>query len=373
MKILLLADPSSIHTLKWVRALSQKGIKVFLFGMNNGNSEIYENLKNVKFAFSGLNNKISNIHSFSISKIIYFSSLLTLKKVLKEFDPDIVHAHYASSYGLLGAILNHKNFVVSVWGTDVMKFPQKNFIFKNILKFVFKRSLTISASGKILAAEAEKYTDKKVNVIGFGIDPDRFVPKEFYSLNNKKQIILGTVKNLEKNSNIKLAIDVLFHLKKIEKNKKFILKIAGEGSQKEFLQDYADSLGLQNEIEFAGKLDETGIDNFLENIDVYLSLYNEGFGVALLEAMAAGNIVIASDQKGNSEIVENEVNGISVNIYNTICIAQKIVPIIYDRDLQMKLRTNAKDHVIKFFDFKNNVRQMIDLYNSIINKNQDFN
>ena len=54
----------------------------------------------------------------------------TLKTAIAQFKPDVVHAHYATSYGLIGALSGFHPFVISAWGTDVMKFPQKNFINK---------------------------------------------------------------------------------------------------------------------------------------------------------------------------------------------------------------------------------------------------
>ena len=70
-----------------------------------------------------------------INKLFYFKFVKLLKTAIKKFTPDVLHAHYATSYGLIGALSGFHPFVISAWGTDVMRFPQKNFINKFILQY----------------------------------------------------------------------------------------------------------------------------------------------------------------------------------------------------------------------------------------------
>src|SRR5687767_1934864 len=56
----------------------------------------------------------------------YVNAFPILKKFVSTFRPDVVHSMYASSYGLLGALLKHKPYYVSAWGSDVFAFPRKN-------------------------------------------------------------------------------------------------------------------------------------------------------------------------------------------------------------------------------------------------------
>lgn len=96
MKILLLSDANSSHTIKWVTSLAIRDIDILIFSLNNKHE--YNKYKNIKI--KSLNEKVTKKEG-SIFKLKYLKALPLLKKIIKEYNPDILHAHYASSYGLL--------------------------------------------------------------------------------------------------------------------------------------------------------------------------------------------------------------------------------------------------------------------------------
>ena len=116
MKILILSDASSIHTQKWVKSLSSKGIDIHLFSFFNPKVDIVKKYKqyNVEITSPDVQSSIKNLREPNLSKIKYLKSLPLLNKTIKNFRPKIIHAHYASSYGLLGMLTMFKPFIVSV-------------------------------------------------------------------------------------------------------------------------------------------------------------------------------------------------------------------------------------------------------------------
>ncbi len=134
MKILLLADPSSIHVIKWANSLSKKGIKLSLFGFSSFEKSVYDSnisINSLNIESYKITNSNTNFH-----KTKYLMSIIHLKKVLKSFKPDLVHAHYASSYGLIGRIIDFHPYFISVWGSDVFEFPKRSFLSKRVLNIV---------------------------------------------------------------------------------------------------------------------------------------------------------------------------------------------------------------------------------------------
>src|SRR5690606_25654391 len=130
MKILLLSDCNSPHTVKWAVSLAEKNIDVLIFSFPDDNTGIYSKYQNIKIISAKIPGKKQFKEEASISKITYLFSLFRLKKIIKQFKPDILHAHYATSYGLLGAITGFHPFIISVWGTDVISFPNVSFLHK---------------------------------------------------------------------------------------------------------------------------------------------------------------------------------------------------------------------------------------------------
>src|SRR4051812_2863748 len=112
-KVLLLSDTNSEHTEKWALGLAAKGIKIGLFSFNKARYNWFENNSNIELLYQpdiGIN---ANSKS---TKLNYISNVKVLKKIIAKFKPDILHAHYATSYGLIGALTGFHPFVISVWG-----------------------------------------------------------------------------------------------------------------------------------------------------------------------------------------------------------------------------------------------------------------
>lgn len=138
MKLLLLSDPNSVHTIKWAKSLAQYGIDIIIFGLGDFIVNDYDDIKNI--TVKTLNETVTRDEG-ALSKLKYLKAIPTIKNIIKDFEPDIVHAHYASSYGLVGALSGFHPFVVSVWGADVFSFPLKSPIHKMMLKYNLKKQI----------------------------------------------------------------------------------------------------------------------------------------------------------------------------------------------------------------------------------------
>src|ERR1051326_9430158 len=130
-RILFLADVNSAHTRKWDVSLAEKGFTIGIFTLSRPESEWYK--QNNIIVFNGNINK--NIFSSSaLSKMSYLKVIPLAKKAIHKFKPDILHAHYATSYGMIGMRADFHPYIISCWGSDVMDFPKKSFIHKFTLK-----------------------------------------------------------------------------------------------------------------------------------------------------------------------------------------------------------------------------------------------
>ncbi|MDQ9894055.1 glycosyltransferase, partial [Acinetobacter baumannii] len=81
-----------------------------------------------------------NKNKSAIKKIEYLKVIKEIKKIIYDIKPDILHAHYASSYGLIGSLVNYKPYIISAWGTDTYEFPNNGFIQKYIIKYNLKKA-----------------------------------------------------------------------------------------------------------------------------------------------------------------------------------------------------------------------------------------
>ena len=122
-----------------------------------------------------LKRKIKALRKPNLGKIRYFNSIFLFRKMIKEFNPTLIHAHYASSYGVLALLSRFRPFVLSVWGSDVYHFPNQNIIYNQILKLVVRSSDKVcSTSMAMKEILLNRYKRKDVELIPFGVDVNDF-------------------------------------------------------------------------------------------------------------------------------------------------------------------------------------------------------
>lgn len=368
MKVLLISDAYSIHTIKWAKSLSKKGIEIAIFSLNYNENEgnPYQHNNNIKVYYCV--NKNAKKRSSGFAKISYLKALPGLKQVLRKFKPDIVHAHYASSYGLLGALSGFSPYIISVWGSDVFDFPNISFLHKMVIKYNLSKADKILSTSKVMAIETNKYTDKEVVVTPFGIDLDKFKPLEVNSLFDKNDIVIGTVKTLEEKYGIEYLIKAFAVVKDKYKYLPLKLLIVGAGSLSTALKELTYDLGIEKDTVFTGKIAHELVPVYDNMLSVSVSVSNsESFGVAVIEASACGKPVVVSDVGGLPEVVKDGITGIVVPPRNPQETAEAIEKLVLDDSMRKQMGAAGREHVAQFYDWNKNVEQMVDIYKDILN------
>ena len=155
MRILLLTDSNSSHSRKWALGLAARGISIGVFSISSPAEDWYS-ASGIDM-FVPLKFKQGVFSSGLFQKMRYLRLVGHLQKVIRTFKPDLIHAHYASSYGLLGALSRFHPLVTSVWGSDVYDFPKVSVFHKAVLKFNLKRCDQVLSTSKVMALETEQY------------------------------------------------------------------------------------------------------------------------------------------------------------------------------------------------------------------------
>ena len=363
MKILLLSDIYSEHTEKWALGLASSGVEVGLFSFNKASYPWYLNKKNITLLFEPIDKLDTS------GKLSYIKFVTPLKAAIAEFRPDVLHAHYATSYGLIGALSRFHPFVISAWGTDVMKFPQKNFINKTILKYNLRKADAICATSNTIKDFLKPVTDKSIHVIPFGVNVNEFSKKEVNSLFDKNYFVIGSVKNLEVLYNTDILIKAFAVLKKKYKDKPLKLLIIGEGSQMESLKLLTSELGVKDDVTFTGRINFSEVSDYFNMLDVLVNISDyESFGVSVIEAMACEKPVIATNTGGLKEIIENSNYGSLVEVGNVDQTATEIEKYFMDENMKQNVGKAARGKVIQKYNWQDNIKQMIDVYNQLLKK-----
>lgn len=356
MNILLLSDFSSTHTRKWGEALVREGCTVGIFSLNPATDDWHDR-HGIRAFSAGIPPSTSK--GRLVSKIRYLFCGGLVRKAIRSFKPDILHAHYASSYGLL-ARRSNMPYLLSVWGSDVFEFPNQNPLNRRIIVESLNRATRVLATGKALAKEVRGLCGRDATIIPFGIDTKKFRPEHCERGDRPFTFII--VKPLEPWYGIDLAINALGQL-----DRSVRLVIAGQGSEEAHLKEMARSMHIEERIDFLGFVDHDRVPEVLNGADCFLNLSRrESFGVAILEAMACGLPVIATRSHGAEELIETGTDGLLVPIDGLSETVDAMKAVMKDEPKRKTMAENGLSKVREHYDWEDCVRQMIQTYRDVV-------
>jgi glycosyltransferase involved in cell wall biosynthesis len=268
---------------------------------------------------------------------------------------------------LIGALTGFHPFIISVWGTDVMKFPQKNIINRKLLKYNFKKADVICATSNTIKSYVSQVIDKPVEVIPFGVDLNIFKPKQVKSLFAPTDFVVGTIKPLENIYNIHILVEAFTKLSKKHDNMKLL--IIGEGREKEHLMKMCAQNEINDKVIFPGRINFAEISNYFNMLDVLVNISDyESFGVSVIEAMACEKPVVVTDVGGLKEVVETSEYGALVKIADVDATMAAIERFYFDKELKIQTGKNCRRKVNQKYNWENNVEQMIKVYQDLLKK-----
>lgn len=361
LRICYLSDINSVHTHKWIKFFKEQSYDIHVISLSPGEYE------GVTVHSLEVNESLVRQKADS-GKLEYLKKIRKVKALVKEINPDILHAHYATSYGLLGAMTNFHPFIISVWGSDIYDFPIKSRLHKLILKRNLKKADYILSTSRIMKKETEKYTDKDIKVTPFGVDTNKFIPR-FNEKKTKDEIIIGTIKSLEEKYGIEFLIRAFAKTKDNNEKLKLKLRIGGRGSQEEYLKNLCKELSVYNDVRFLGFLNEEQVINEFQNFDIAVfpsTLDSESFGVAAVEAEACGVPVVVSDVGGLMESTKPNITSLVAKKESVESLYNKIQTLVQNQELRQNMGIEARKFVEENYSLTNNFNDIDIIYRDIL-------
>lgn len=354
MKICYLSDATSIHTKKWSRFFSKRGHEVTVLSLR---PETIPGVKTILFGKDELRRK-KNLRVFD-----YLKNYREVKKIVSKIQPDILHAQYASNYGVLGALSGFHPLVTTIWGSDLFIFPKRSVLHEAILKFNLKKADLITVSSQVMKTRAMELTKTPIQLIPFGVDLDMFT----YGTKDSNTFTVGITKALEKIYGIDDLVRAFKLFLDRNPTAKARLLIVGEGSQRTALQKLARQFEIEDGITFTGHLpiDKVAEEYRKMDITVFPS-YSESFCVSAVESQACGVPVVATNIGGFLESTRPGVTSFLVEVGDIYGLADSIERLYNDKDLRVAMGKKGREFVEETFNIENNFELAEKLYQDLL-------
>lgn len=352
MKIVLLGAANSIHCVKIANGLAQLGHEVSILSLP----------KHAKGA--DLIDKRVKQDLLPLNSYIFQGNIL--RKYFEEKGADLIYAHYASGYGSLLRYSGVKESVLAIWGSDIYDFPKKSPLHKHMIKRNLEFPKGLFSTSKLMAEEAGKYTNRKFQITPFGVDRKIFYPaagykKDFLDGIKEKNIKLVYIKSLEEVYGPNYLIEALALINKDlffkDSSWQIYLDIYGDGSLEGHLKKLVESLDLQRQVNFNGRIANKDVPLALAKGQIFcVPSLRESFGVSEVEAMACGIVSICSDADGFREVTNDGQAAYLVPTADPGAIAESIKQIIKNPQEALMKTDIALARVDQFYSWSDNLK-----------------
>jgi glycosyltransferase involved in cell wall biosynthesis len=248
------------------------------------------------------------------------SASFRVGKLIKKWNIDHLIVFFAipgGPVGLVGNLMYKTPYLVSLRGGDIPGaepgLKAFHFFLKPLRRLILHKSESVVANSMSLMELAFKSDPMDYKIIPNGVDTDYYCPAD-QSARDQNTFQFLFVGRMQPQKNLFFLLDCIAGLKN-KTSKLFIFNIAGDGYLRADLENYAVKLGIERQIIFHGWLDKQELLSLYQKSDCVVnpSLY-EGMSNVLLEAMACGLPVIASNVTGNDVLVEHNTNGYLFNL-----------------------------------------------------------
>lgn len=371
------------HLLELSRALARKGVKVSVLTARLEGTKQYEELSGVK------------VHRIACTEIrlpnFYPPPVILAPDAyskIEELDGrerfDLIHLQDRWFPDFSMALAYAKNagkpVVVTLHNARPVGIAPHYTLFGGAFDSVFGKpvlenaDLIISVS-KWAVGDIAKYglPRGKMVCVHNGVSPKEYRPsahraarfRKKHALEGKK--ILLFVGRVIRQKGIEYLIDAMpLVLKRVPQAR---LVVVGRGNRLEKMRSRVAKLGLQGKVHFEGFLDEEELKDALCACNVFVlpSLW-EVLPVSILEAMACGKPIVASDVGGNGELVRRGHNGFLVPKKNSRRLAEKIVRVLSDEQLAGRMGRNSRERVVSEFNWELIASQTISAYQKLLRK-----
>lgn len=278
----------------------------------------------------------------------------------REFQPDVIHAHWWFPSGLVGtwlAKLSHTPLVTTMHGTDV-RIARSLSMSRPAFRHVLQHSNAITAVSRWLAHEAQSIVSSPTPVVApMPVASEVFVPG-----GARKKDSLLFVGRITKQKGLDILLQTLNRLPPA-----ISLDVVGDGPERQPMEMLAAELGLGGRVRWHGTQSQDTLRGFYQSATaLVVPSADEGLGLVAVEAMLCETPVVAFESGGLPDVVQHERTGFLVSERSPDALAAAIAQVLASADGGRALGEAGRLHALATFAPESVARRYIDIYREAI-------
>jgi len=357
------------------RGLEKAGHEVFIFAPEYPN---YKDEKKNIFRYKSFRFNYGGY--FYVIPLPFFSR--EIEDIVKKLKLDIIHSHQPYSLGSEALKFSKKLNIPLVFTYHIKyedyahyiplipKSISKKYIRKITTKYSNQCDNIIAPSTAIKKMLIDRGIKSPISIIPSGINIDNFkkdvgqkseIRKKYNIKSN--DILLITACRLTEEKNLKFLIRSFAKIKQRYDDIKFM--IVGDGAVKKDLKKMAEEFGIKNNVIFTGLVDRTEIVGLYQASDIFIfASKTETQGLVAVEAMAAGNPVVAIKASGIEDMVKNNEDGF-LTPESEEEFSESVLKIVNNKNLREKMSAQAKINSERF-SIEPWIEKIVELYRKLV-------
>lgn len=366
MKILYFTRDYTPHDDRFLTVLGQSEHEIYLLRLEatSGSTKI-----------GRLPNRVTEISwrggKRPVARIDYPALLVDLKRVIRQVQPDIIHAGPIQSVAALAAQTGFRPLVSMSWGSDLLVEAESGTWMRWLTRVTLEKTSTLIGDCQAVSRKAQElgFPAERIVLFPWGVDLRHFSPGSGRTLRKKlgwqDAFILLCVRSWEPLYGVDLVVKSFSQAVKTEPRLRLIL--LGSGSMEDEIKGLVGKNGLQELVHVRGKVDLDDLPDYYRAADLYISAsHSDGSSVSLLEAMACGIPALVSNIPGNREWITNDEAGWLFKDGNKKSLTENILAVSNRKDLE-NIGKNGRFLASRRADWNRNSQMIWQAYDLAMN------
>jgi len=293
-------------------------------------------------------------------QIIPFMIAFLFDVLMHTHDCDILHANWTLSGAVawMNNLFSKKPYLVTIQGSDIYKAVKLPFV-TTITRVSLNKAKKVLVLSQALADKVNSIGIplSQIEVIPNGVDTQRFISQPL----EKRENVILFVGSLIERKGVRYLLQAFANI--VQNLPEMQLLLMGEGQQRAECEAFAQSLGITQHVTFAGAQSQEQVAEGMRKAKVFvLPSIEEGLGVVLLEALASGTPIVASNVGGITDVVDNKI-GILVLPGDINQLTEAILTILNLQPNEWDvLHNNARNKALEIYDWGQVAQRIVELY-----------